>query len=73
MIRNCGSPSFCFFNLNVLLLVTMSSVIRGECCPVGIDIGTQSIYIAEAKESMQKPGVLSTEVLLNRYAQRKTL
>ena len=51
----------------------MSSVIRGDRCPVGIDIGTQSIYIAEAKESMQKPGVLSTEVLLNRYAQRKTL
>ena len=51
----------------------MLSVIRGDCCPVGVDIGTQSIYIAEAKESMQKPGLLSTEVLLNRYSRRKTL
>lgn len=51
----------------------MPSVIRGDCCPIGIDIGTQFIYIAEAKESMHKPGVLSTDVLLNQYTRRKTL
>lgn len=51
----------------------MPSVLRGDCCPIGIDIGTQSIHIAEAKHGLIESDILCTEVVLNQYSRRKTL